>query len=76
MESIIEYLQRKLKEAGPTRWELIAEASGVAKSLPRKISYDAERKNPGVQTIQPLINYFEAVERGEIDLPEPAKQEV
>ncbi|HQR98128.1 MULTISPECIES: hypothetical protein [unclassified Polaromonas] len=75
MESIIEYLKRNLKEAGPARWELIADKAGVAKTLPRKIAYDSKRENPGVQTIQPLIDYFRAVERGEFDLPEPAKQE-
>lgn len=75
MESIIEYLKRKLKEAGPARWELIADQAGVAKTLPRKIAYDAKRENPGVQTIQPLIDFFQSVERGEQSLPEPAKQE-
>jgi hypothetical protein len=72
MESIIDYLKRKLREAGPGRWELIADQTGVAKTLPRKIAYDAKRENPGVQTIQPLLDFFQAVERGERDLPEPA----
>jgi hypothetical protein len=69
MESIIDYLKRKLREAGSGRWEAIAIECGVAKTLPRKIAYD-DRDNPGVQTIQPLIDYFGAVERGEISLPE------
>lgn len=72
MESIIEYLKRKLKDVGPSRWELIADAAGVAKTLPRKLAYDTTRENPGVQTIQPLIDYFNAVERGERELPELA----
>lgn len=73
MESIIEYLKRKLKEAGAARWEAIAAAAGVAKTLPRKIAYD-DRENPGVSTIQPLLDFFGAVERGEKTLPEPAEK--
>jgi hypothetical protein len=68
MEPIIDYLKRKLREAGPARWEAIASAAGVAKTLPRKIAYD-DRENPGVATIQPLLDYFAAVERGELQLP-------
>lgn len=68
METIIDYLKRKLKEAGAHRWELIAAEAGVARSLLRKIAY-ADRDNPGVQTIQPLMDYFGAIERGERELP-------
>lgn len=68
MEPIIDYLKRKLKEAGPARWEAIAEAAGIAKTLPRKIAY-SDRENPGVATIQPLLDYFQSVDRGEIELP-------
>src|ERR1700690_4564394 len=64
MEPIIEYLKRKLREAGPALWEPIATEAGVSKALPRKIVY-GDRDNPGVQTIQPLIDFFSAVERGE-----------
>ena len=74
MESIIDYLKRKLKEAGPARWEAIAAAAGVAKTLPRKIAYD-DRENPGVATVQPLLDLFGQVERGERDMPEPIKAE-
>jgi hypothetical protein len=70
MESIIDYLKRKLREAGAGRWEAIAAECGVAKTLPRKIAYD-DRDNPGVQTVQPLLDYFGAIERGERALPEP-----
>lgn len=69
MESIIEYLKRKLREVGASRWELIAEEAGVAKTLPRKIAYD-DRDNPRVETIQPLLDYFGQVERGERELPD------
>lgn len=34
----------------------------MAKSLPRKIAY-GDRPNPGVQTIQPLLDYFRALDR-------------
>jgi len=73
METIIDYLKRKLREAGSARWEAIAGEAGVAKTLPRKIAYD-DRENPGVATIQPLMDYFAAVERGERQLPEPEKR--
>lgn len=68
METIIDYLKRKLRDAGSARWELIAAESGVAKTLPRKIAFN-DRDNPGVQTIQPLIDYFREIERGERALP-------
>lgn len=68
MESIIEYLKRKLKEAGAARWEQIAAEAGIAKTLPRKIAY-GDRDNPGVETVQPLLDYFHAIERGERELP-------
>jgi hypothetical protein len=61
MEPIIEYLKRRLQDAGPASWEAIAEQCGVAKTLPRKIAY-ADRENPGVQTIQPLLDYFTALD--------------
>jgi len=72
MEPIIDYLKRKLKDAGPNRWEAIAATCGVAKTLPRKIAYD-DRDNPGVQTIQPLLDFFLSVDRGDAKLPELVK---
>lgn len=68
MEPIIDYLKRRLKDAGPARWEAIAVAANVAKTLPRKIAY-GDRDNPGVATVQPLIDFFGAVDRGEIEMP-------
>jgi len=70
MESIIEKLKRQLRLAGAPRWEAIAFECGVAKTLPRKIAYE-DRENPGVMTVQPLIDFFAQVERGERVLPEP-----
>lgn len=81
MEPIIDYLKRRLKEASPKRWTAIA--SAVSEQLPegekfsehllRKIAY-GDRDNPGVATIQPLLDYFGAVDRGDRELPEPAKE--
>lgn len=68
MNSILTPLIERLKRAGSTNWESIASEAGVAKTLPRKIA-TGDRKNPGVQTIQPLLDYFAAVDRGERTLP-------
>ena len=68
MEPIIDYLKRNLRGAGSGRWEAIAAEAGIAKTLQRKIAFN-DRGNPGVQTIQPLVDYFQSVERGERDLP-------
>jgi len=70
MDSVLGHLTQRLRAAGSARWEAIADAAGVAKSLPRKIAY-GDRDNPGVRTIQPLIDFFAQVDRGERDLPEP-----
>ena len=71
METVIDYLKRKLRDAGSSRWEAIAVEVGIAKTLPRKIAFN-DRNNPRVQTVQPLIDFFHAIERGEKALPEPA----
>lgn len=76
MEPVIEYLRRKLKEAGAASWPAIAETVSkdlteerkIGSALLRKIAY-GDRDNPGVQTIQPLLDYFADVERGERTLP-------
>jgi hypothetical protein len=60
MESILDYVRRKLREAGPQQWETIARAAGCSLVSPRKIVYD--RKNPGVNTIEPLYRYFQAID--------------
>lgn len=67
----MDYLVRQLRAAGPARWVPIAEAAGVAKTLPRKIVY-GDRENPGVGTVQPLLTFFDEVERGVRPMPEPA----
>lgn len=78
IESITEYLKRRLREAGASRFEAIAERAtklagldddgAVRGSFIRKFVYGS-RENPRVQTIQPLLDYFAAVDRGEEALP-------
>ena len=71
MQTIIEYLQTKLRAAGPRRFALIAADTGVSESLLPKLAYGM-RDNPRVQTVQPLLDYFQAIDRGERELPEHA----
>lgn len=65
--SIIEFVRSRLREAGPRRFAEISAATGVSPSLLPKLAYGM-RSNPRVQTIQPLVDYFQAVERGEQSL--------
>lgn len=69
--SIIDHLRTRLRAAGPARWESIAAEAGVERNLPRKIAY-GDRTNPRVQTIQPLLDYFGEIDRGQRTLPAPA----
>ena len=68
VEPITDYLKRKLRDAGSGRFEAIAAETGVAVSFIRKFFYGS-RENPRVQTIQPLLDFFHAVDRGERALP-------
>lgn len=70
MSTILQPLIDRLKAAGPASWEPIAAAAGVAKTLPRKLVY-GDRDNPRVLTVQPLIDFFDAVDRGEREMPSP-----
>lgn len=74
LEPIADQLKRRLKEAGPSRFDAIAARTGVALSFIRKFVYGS-RENPRVQTIQPLLDFFAAVDAGEIDLNDIAKVE-
>lgn len=74
METIVEYLRRKLREAGASRFEAIAADTGVAVSFIRKFVYNS-RDNPRVQTVQPLLDLFSAIERGEREMPELSSAE-
>jgi transcriptional regulator with XRE-family HTH domain len=69
IEPITTFLKRRLREAGASRFEAIASVTGVTSSFIRKFAYGS-RENPRVQTIQPLLDFFAAVDRGERQLPE------
>lgn len=67
IEPIADHLKRRLREAGASRFEAIAEHTGVALSFIRKFVYGS-RENPRIQTVQPLLDFFVSVDAGEIDL--------
>ena len=52
------------------RFDAIARETGVTPSFIPKFVYNS-RDNPRIQTIQPLLDLFEGIERGERKLPEP-----
>lgn len=76
METIVDYLKRNLRATGPKLWPLVAaevnanlpESDRVPESFLRKLAY-GDRDNPGVKNVQPLLDYFQAVDRGERTLP-------
>jgi hypothetical protein len=73
MSAILSPLLSRLRQFSQAQLEVIAAEAGVAKTLPRKLAC-GERDNPTVQTIEPLIEYFNSVDRGERVLPfVPAK---
>jgi type II secretory pathway component PulJ len=85
VEPITEYLKRRLREAGAARFDAIADEATlhaglslesedrVNSSFIRKFVYGS-RENPRVQTIQPLLDFFAAVDRGDRELPAATKQ--
>lgn len=68
MSTILQPLIDRLRAIPSAKWEDVASAAGVAKSLPRKIA-TGDRQNPGIRTIQPLIDYFAQVDAGSAALP-------
>jgi hypothetical protein len=56
MESIFNYVKRRLLDVGPPEWEAISRATGSAKSVPRKFAY--ERDNAHANKVEPLYRYF------------------
>ena len=76
MEPIIDYLRRQLRAASPKLWPAIAaevstglsECDGISEHFLRKLAY-GDRENPGVQKVQPLLDYFQSIDRGERALP-------
>ena len=73
MESISEYLVRKLKEVGPAGWPAIQEGSGVSVHLMRKIAY-GDRKNPGIKTVEKLYAWLRENEAQEAAASEIAEK--
>lgn len=78
IEPITDYLKRRLRDAGAARFEAIAarasELAGLVDDEAVKVSFIRKfvygsRENPRVGTIQPLLDYFEAVDRGAEQLP-------
>lgn len=74
METIVDFVKRRLVDAGRPRWRAIACAAGTSPKLPEKIVYGM-RENPRVQTIQPLLDFFVALDRGEVEMPDPLPPE-
>jgi hypothetical protein len=74
METILDYLKRKLRDAGPKRWDAIAAATGASVHTMRKVAYN-DIENPGVVTMQPLLTFFHDVDAGRQSLPPPAEPE-
>ena len=54
---ITTYLHRKLTDVGTAGFEKLAADTGVNVSFIRKFFY-GDRRNPRVNTVQPLLNYF------------------
>lgn len=73
IEPVKDYIARKLREAGPGRFASIAEEAGVKLSFIRKFMYGS-RPDPRIDTLQPLLTFFGAIERGERELPEPKRE--
>ena len=73
MSTILSPLVSRLRAIPSKHWEDIAHAAGCAKSLPRKIA-TGDRINPGVQTIQPLLDFFAEVDAGRVNLGDIVKE--
>lgn len=68
MRTILDPIVERLRAIPSAQWEAVAELAGCAKTLPRKLA-TRDRTNPGVQTLQPLVDYFAKVDAGEAQLP-------
>lgn len=68
MSTILSPLVSRLRQYTHAQLEVIASDAGVAKTLPRKLAC-GDRPNPTVQTIEPLIRYFDEIDRGFRQLP-------
>lgn len=66
MSKLLKPLVARLRQYSLAELERIADAAGVAPSIPRHIRNG--RKNPTLNSIEPLIIFFDKVDAGEIDL--------
>ena len=59
MESsdLLAYVKDGLRRVGPKRWPEIGAATGTSVNTMRKVAYN-NRKNPRIQTIQPIANWL------------------
>lgn len=57
----------------PAQRSAIAAELGISQSLLPKI-IGGHRDNPRVATVQPLLDYFDRLDRGEIELPSPDRE--
>lgn len=82
MSNILDLLRQQLLEAGSRRWAAIADAVNAGRDESDRISYHTLRKiayrdaqNPGIKTVQVLLDYFALVDSGATALPEPEERE-
>ena len=66
VEPILEYVKRKLGEH-KGHWPDIVEETKVNYSTMSKI-HQGVATNPSINTLQPLLDFFQAVERGDIEI--------
>ena len=69
--TIVQFLQKRLSTLTARQRAAIAVELGLSPQLIPKLLCGA-RDNPRVQTIQPLLDYFAAVDRGDVRLPDEA----
>lgn len=54
---LLSYVKTSLRAVGPKEWPAISAATGKPISTLRKIAY-GDRKNPRLDTIEPIANHF------------------
>lgn len=57
-ESILQFVQKRLEEAGRHEWPSIHEATGVPLSTIEKIAYGVH-KDTLISTVEPLLKHFQ-----------------
>lgn len=67
MSKILDPLVARLRAFSLAELEAIADAAGVAPSLPRHLR-SGSNSNPTLGSIEPLLDFFEAVDAGRVDL--------